>query len=444
MTDSRDKKKNREPPTNPDDSPGVRLPEPPRGSPPQKTMGLKAYRRALANSNYRKLWIAEAVSALGNRIHFIALMVYVYSITGRALDLGLLMIFMTLPNLFLGPVAGVLADRMDRRRLMITSDLARFALVLLIPFTTDLWQVYVIVFFIGAANSLFHPAEFSLLPTLVEKEILVTVNSLQVTTMNIVAIVGPAVGGLLVAHIGTTSAFIADSGTFVFSAFMVWLIRPPRRTEEAKETTVSKLWGEFREGLRYMFSDFVLKYILIFFGVLILCTAGLNPLFIVLTEKILGGGTEEFGYLISVLGVGGIVGGLIWGVVGNRFERIATIVNLLFFDALIIVFLGLNTNYYAALGAFFLFGMIGTAFSINIMTFLQEYIPEDRRGRAFGVFAVMFDPLSMASMGIFGSLADFVGVRWIFVGSGALEFIVSAFGRFLPAYKKVKGAGGKG
>jgi MFS family permease len=429
----------------PDGSPETIVAETIPGKPSPKKTGLKAYRHALTNINYRKLWIGEAISNIGNRIHFIALMTYVYTLTGRALDLGLLMIFMTLPNLLLGPLAGVLADRMERRYLMVMSDIARFALVLLVPFTTNLWQIYTISLLMGAANSVFHPSEFSLLPSLVEKEALVTVNSLQVTTMNVVSIIGPAVGGLIVARFGTTPAFLANSGSFLFSALMIWLIRQPKKELEAgKETTVRQLWTEFREGFHYITHDFVFKYIIIFFGVLILCTSGLNPLFIVLTQKVLGGGTQEFGYLISVLGVGGIIGGIIWGAVGNRFERIATIVNLMFIDALFIIFLGLNSNYYLAMTAFFFFGMVGTAFTINIMTFLQEYIPEDKRGRTFGVFAVMFDPLSMASMGIFASLADWVGVGWMFVGSGALEFITAAFGRFLPAYQRVKGAGGRG
>jgi DHA3 family macrolide efflux protein-like MFS transporter len=445
MDENQDKPKELELTSRANGSPEAIVAETTPQQPPLKKTGFRAYRQALTNSNYRKLWIGEGISNIGNRIHFIALMTYVYTLTGKALDLGLLMIFMTLPNLLLGPLAGVLADRMERRYLMIMSDVARFALVLLIPFTTDLWQIYAISLLMGAANSVFHPSEFSLLPTLVEKDALVTVNSLQVTTMNIVSIIGPALGGLVVAHYGTTPAFLANSGSFLFSALMIWLIRQPKKGyADGKETSVRQLWAEFREGFRYITGDIVFKYIIIFFGVLILCTNGLNPLFIVLTKKVLGGGTQEFGYLISTLGVGGIIGGIIWGAVGNRFERIATIVNLMFIDALFIIFLGLNSNYYLAMAAFFFFGMVGTAFSINIMTFLQEYIPEDKRGRAFGVFAVMFDPLSMASMGIFGTLADWVGVGWMFVGSGALEFITAVFGRFLPVYQRVKGAGGRG
>jgi DHA3 family macrolide efflux protein-like MFS transporter len=410
---------------------------------PSPFSGFKNYGAVLRNRDYFYLWWGSIVSNVGNRIHFIALMVYTYNLTGKALDLGLLMIIMSVPNFFLSPVMGVLADRMDKRKLMIASDVARFALVILFPFTQNIWQVYALAFLIGAANSAFFPSAFSLIPMIVPKKDLLTANSLNVTTQNVVAIIGPAAGGLIVGFWGTTPAFVLNSFTFLFSAFMVLLIRKPKSREtlsgEVDAATPKKpsYVREFTEGLRFMMTDPMMRYIIFTFAALILVTSGLNPLFVVLVKEVLGKGDLAFGYLISALGVGGIVGGFLYGLIGQRFSRISIIINLLFLDSIIVIILGINTSYYAALGLFAVFGIIGTVFSITIMTLLQEYIPAEKMGRAMGVFSVMFDPLAMVSMGVFGYLADVVGTGIVFIGSGTLELVATGFARFLPVYGKV-------
>ncbi|UCE28237.1 MAG: MFS transporter [Candidatus Coatesbacteria bacterium] len=405
--------------------------------------GFKNYGVVLRNRDYFYLWWGSIISNIGNRIHFIALMVYTYNLTGKALNLGLLMIIMSIPNFLLSPVMGVLADRMDKRKLIIASDVARFALVILFPFAQNIWQIYALAFLIGAANAAFFPSVFSIIPQIVPKKDLLTANSLNVTTMNVVAIIGPAAGGLIVGYWGTTPAFVINSFTFLFSAFMILLIRKPGPREtvsgelEAETPKKTSYFGEFVEGLRFMMGDPMMRYIIFTFAALVLVTSGLNPLFVVLTKEVLGKGEVAFGYLISALGVGGIVGGFLYGLIGQRFSRISIIINLLFLDSIIVIVLGINTSYYAALGLFAVFGIIGTVFSVTIMTLLQEYIPEDKMGRAMGVFSVMFDPLTMVSMGVFGYLADLIGTGLVFVGSGALELAATGFARFLPVYRKV-------
>jgi len=405
---------------------------------------FKNYGDVLKNRDYLYLWTGSIISNIGNRIHFIALMVYVYNLTGRALDLGMLMIVMAVPNFLLSPIMGVLADRMDKRKLMIASDIARCLLVVLFPFTRNLWHIYILAFLIGAANSAFFPSLFSLIPMIVTKKNLLTSNSLNVATQNVVAIIGPAAGGLIVGFWGTTPAFIINGISFLFSAVMIYFIRKPEKkvaNEEllttSSKSTISLYYEEFKEGLKFMMKDEMMRYVIFVFSFLILVTSGLNPLFIVLTKKVLGVGEMEFGYLISALGVGGILGGFVYGLLGQRFSRIAVVINLLLVDALVIVLLGFNSNYYIALGLFAVFGIIGTIFHINIVTLLQEYIPEDKMGRSMGVFSVMFDPVSMVSMGVFGYLADIIGTGILFIGSGVMEFVVTLFARLLPIYRRV-------
>ena len=137
---------------------------------------FKNYGVLLRNKQYRKQWFAGAISRAGSRVHWIALLVLVFEMTGRALDLGVLMICMAVPGFLLAPVAGIIIDRIDRKLVLVTADFASAVLVFIIPFTTELWQIYVIAGALGACGTFFGPAMFASLPKLVSEKELVTAN----------------------------------------------------------------------------------------------------------------------------------------------------------------------------------------------------------------------------------------------------------------------------
>lgn len=406
--------------------------------------GFAKYKFLLRNREYRKQWIAVAISTSGTRVHQIALLVLVYEMTGKALDLGVLMICMSIPAFLFSPIAGILIDRMDRKLLLVLSDFSRAILVFFIPFTTELWQVYVIAGALAACGVFYHPAMFASVPKLAKGPELVTANSLQMTTINVIAIIAPAVAGLLVARFGTTFAFWYDSATYVASGILIWTIAVSLKPER-KEGESFGIVEEVKIAVKTITNDKALVYIFVFFAGLILFTSGLNPLFLVLTKEVLKQGTEQYGYLISALGIGGIIGGAIFGGIGDRFGRIPMMVNLLFLDATLIILIGvvplflpLPYSYYGVLVVFFLFGGMGTIFHVNVVTLLQERVPDDVRGKFFAAFGVIFEPLSMLSMGAFGYLADVVKVVFLFIGSGIAELGVVVTGRLLPVYNRVK------
>ncbi|MGQ9707222.1 MAG: MFS transporter [bacterium] len=400
-----------------------------------------SYIQVLKRQGFRNLWIGSAISIIGNHIHYIAMLAYVYHLTGKALDLGFLMIISAIPNLIFGPFMGVLADRLNRRYIMIVSDLARCAFAFIFPFTATLWQIYALVFLMGIARTAYSPAEFSLLPNLVKKDELVVANSLEVTTMNITMIVGPALGGLIISIYGTTPAFIANALTFLFSAVMISFIREILCAEKSEERKTG-IFSDFKEGLSFLWGDSIMRYIIIVFSIVVILVAGINPLIIVYVHKTLGKGDIEFGYLISILGVGGIVGGFLYGLIGKRVSKMQVMIYNLLIDGMVMCFLGFTSSYYFAGVIFFIFGMINTAFHVAVMTLLQEYIPNNLRGRIIGVFSLIFDPLRMFSMGIYGFLADIFSVGILFIASGLFEVLTGGFARLMPAYRKIRGIEG--
>jgi len=396
-----------------------------------------SYVQVLRRQGYRQLFFGSAVSIIGNQIQYIALIAYVYHITGKALDLGLLMIISALPNLIFGPVMGVLADRYNRRSIMIISDISRFFIVLMFPLTQTLWQIYLLVFLMGIARAAYSPSEFAYIPNLVTRDELVVANSLEMTMINVTMIVGPALGGLIIGRFNTTVAFIINAITFLFSAVMIMMIRE-EVSKRKVETNKTNILQDLKFGLRFMWSDKIIRFLIVVFSILILLTSGINPLVIVYNHEILGKGDAEFGYLISMIGFGGIVGGFIYGLIGRRYSKIQIIFYNLVIDGVILALLGFNSSYLLAMVIFFLLGLLGTIFEVAIMTLLQEYIPDELRGRIIGIFSLVFDPFRMVSMGIYGFLTDLFGVGILFIASGIFEMGTGAIVRLFPAYKKMR------
>ena len=157
----------------------------------------------------------------------VALPWLVYRATGSALSTGIAFALYTLPYVLFGAVAGVLIDRLDKRLVMIVSDVARVGLVMLVPLAaqTSIVAVYGLSFLIASAAVFFDPCKLAILPDLVPREKLMRANSLLATGENLTEIVGYAVAGFILASISTTSAFRIDAATFAVSAASLALIR---------------------------------------------------------------------------------------------------------------------------------------------------------------------------------------------------------------------------
>src|ERR671914_126108 len=184
----------------------------------------------LRNARFLRLWIGQGTSFVGDAISMIALVVLVVQITGSASAVGGALVARLLPTIA-SPLAGVLADRLDRRFVLVGSDLARAVLVLGLVFARDLATIYVLVFLMGLARTIFNPTIRAAFPSVVGGGDLTRANALISGTFSVSETVGPVLGGLLVASVGVNAAFALDSATYLVSAaflFRVPLSRPQR------------------------------------------------------------------------------------------------------------------------------------------------------------------------------------------------------------------------
>ncbi len=208
------------------------------------------------NRNYRYLWLSQVVSLMGDWFTLIASASLVANLSGSGLAIGGLFLARLLPPFVLGPLAGVVADRYDRQKILIASDLLRAVVVvnfLFIRSANDIWLLYVLTVLQLSISAFFEPTRAAVMPSIVDRRDLVTANALDGTTWSSMLALGAALGGLAAAMLGISVAFLIDAATFVVSAWFVSRIAMPLMVSEPETAEVSKVgWGAFMAGVRYL------------------------------------------------------------------------------------------------------------------------------------------------------------------------------------------------
>lgn len=381
------------------------------------------------NRRFASLYAADTVSAFGDRIHALALYVLVLDRTGRALDVGALAIAQVLPATLLAPVAGWLVDRVDRRRLMVYMDLLRCGLVLLIPFVGGLSQILVIAALLSAARQFHDPARMALLPSLVRPEQIVPANSLSIGTLQLLLLVGPAVGGVLIAAFGTTVAFQVDAATYVASALLLLGVGGAPAMPHARLASGRAAWRQFvvetQEGVRLVAGDPVLRFAIGFFALTVLVTSMQQPLLLLFVKQVLGAGDGELGLVMSAAGLGGLAGSALAPLARRWMSPLRLIPTLCFIDGLALVGFALARQLVPALVLVACFGLLAGVLEIHVVSLFQLRVPEAARGRAFGWLGPIFGPLSVGSIGLGTLLAQHAGVVPVLLGSGVMEAAIA-------------------
>ena len=205
---------------------------------------LTNYGRLIRNRRYFPLWLGQLFSNLGDTLHYIALVIWVYQRTGSSLVVAGTVFFEVIPVILLAPIAGVLIDRLPRKAVLVGADLVRAILVLALLLTTEQWQIYLIVALLTAANTFFNPAVNATLPTLLDEEDLLAANAVSWSTGRFVQIIGSALAAGMIASVGAQAAFIFNAATFLISALLLLLL--PMSMAARETATPGRDWPQFR------------------------------------------------------------------------------------------------------------------------------------------------------------------------------------------------------
>ena len=271
----------------------------------------------LANRNFAYLYLGGLVSTSGSTITSLILVWLVYRETASAIAITYLGIASILPTIALGLLAGVLVDRVDRRILMITSDLVRSAAVLAVPiimvsFGFSFPLILLVVAVVGLFSTVFRPATNSLLPKLVASELVQDSNGLISASNSVVQMVSNAIGGLLIGFAGVLLGLFYNTITYVISAAMIFLIVVPRNLTNDKAIS-SSFVSDFKDGLQYITKNRGVLEITLsatflnFFGTMV------SAFFVVYVTGHLNESGTLFGFLVAALGLGVAIGSLTVG-----------------------------------------------------------------------------------------------------------------------------------
>lgn len=390
----------------------------------------------LRNVRFVQLWIGQGISFAGDAVSMIALVVLVVQITGSASAVGGALVARLLPTLA-SPLAGVLADRLDRRIILVVSDLARAVLVLGMVFTRDLVFIYALAFLMGLARTFFNPTIRAAFPSVVGEGDLTRANSLISATFSISITVGPALGGLLVATLGVDAAFALDAVTYLISAAFLSRIPLPYPQEREEEGFV----GELRSGFGYLAGARIPLVILVGAFLVQLATETTVPAEVFLAKETFAAGDTGYGLLVSLWGVGMVAGSALTAVLGNRVSLIPLYVLGIFVWALALAGTGLSPTFIFALGALMVAGVANGIDNVATDTILQQRVPDALLGRVFSVRFLGYSAAEALAYPAGGLIVDAVGPRstYLLVGIATaaaglfvLFFLAVAFSRDVP------------
>ncbi len=389
-------------------------------------MSVSGLRKTLQNTNFAKLWIGQIVSNLGDEVAFFGIAVLVvFSWGGSAVDVSIVMIASSLPVLLFGPIAGVFVDRWNKKITMIAADMIRAILALIFIFCTSVIQLAVVVFLISTASRFFYPARMSLIPEIMERDILVEANSLSQVTYMSAVILGPVISTGMIYVLGYLWIFVFDSLTYIFSALMLLTIRYKRHYAKATEKNAL---NEMIEGFKYILKNPAVKAIIMAFVLMMLFVGGLNAAYSVYVRDVLHMNITGYGLMEVLFGIGTIVGSVSTGILAGKMKSGRMVFLGIFGIGLMIFLMGAFPIPIIAMTAggftigFFVAFVDGPSSAI-----LQRAVEEKFRGRVFSAVGALVQSAALVSLVMIGLLISLFGVLPVIFVSGCVVSIVGLY-----------------
>ena len=389
--------------------------------------------------NYRLIWTGSLFSSSGLWIQQVSVGWLTYELTGSAFLLGAVNGFRAVPLLFLAPLGGVAADRFDQRRLMLATQLFMMtvtAIFATICFTghAAVWNIILFVLLSGVAWALNMPVRQSVIPNTVPKPALVSAIALNSVGFNITRVIGPSLGGVLIATIGVAENFYIQALAYVGVSAMVYQLNLPKVDRARRDTSV---WRNLLEGLAYLGKHPTLRSqmaLALIPVVVALPYVSLMPIF---AKDVLGVGAEGYGLMLSAPGIGAIGVTFTIASLGNiRRKGIVLFAALSALGACLILF-SLSRSFPLSLLLLAFAGGFQMMYMTTNQTLVQLTTPDEFRGRVMGIYMLNQGLQPLGSL-IAGTLAAILTapVAVLLMGGFCLVLTVTAF-VLLPSMRDV-------
>ncbi|MDA8125462.1 MAG: MFS transporter [Deltaproteobacteria bacterium] len=403
----------------------------------KRTEGIGTF-ASLRHADYLYLWVGNLFNTSGMWIQQVTVGWLVWKLSGSATLVGIASGLRFLPFLFMGPLGGVAADRMDRRRLLLMTQLLTavaavlFAVVVALDWVR-VWHALVFSLVMGCGVAMNAPVRQSLIVNTVPREELGNAVALHATAINATRVIGPAIGGVLIVTLGMAGNFLLQAGLYLCTVAIIFPMQVPYRDplSASKESALRSL----QEGIRYIWNDKSLFGMMLLSFIPALFVMPILQIMPAFTEDVLHAQANIYGYLITSYGVGALAATLTMASFGNVIRSGSLGIAALLASAVFVIFFSQCTWLWAA---FFLLAATGFCvliFRVNNTTLVQAVVPDALRGRVMSLYQIdhALMPLSSSALGI---CADVFSVPASIAASGVLCLLVT--GGLLLGVKQIR------
>ncbi len=382
------------------------------------------------NSDFWKYWTGQTISNLGSSVTLFALPLLVYQMTGSAINLGISGAANFLPYLLFGLILGAWTDRIDRKRMMIFTDIARALIVATIPLLAVLgalpvWWLYIVGFIHSTLTICFEAGQFAAIPSLVNQDDLVTANGRIQASYSAAQIIGPLLAGLLVFKVPLPTLMLIDALSFLVSSASLLLIRISFNLKEGEKKEKTSIRQDVVEGLRYVLSHPVLRNISMMMAMVNFVSAASYAQLVLFAKVRLEANDTQVSLLFSAGSLGVVTMGLLAGPLRKRWSFSTVALGALMLSGLLeLAFSQMRWFWIAAL-LWMIAGGLGILFNINTSSLRQAIVPNHMLGRVISIASV----LAWSAIPL-GSLLGGFAISWtrnvalVFAITSTLTFLI--------------------
>jgi MFS family permease len=393
---------------------------------------------ALRVRDFRLLWFGLLVSNIGTWMQMIGQGWLVLQLTNSPFWLGMVAFSRAVPVIAFSLFAGVLADRVDRRRLLLVTQSIVGVLALLLAVLTSLgvvriWQIMLIGFLSAATMSFDMPARQALVPDMVGKDRLMNAVGLNSAAFNGAGIIGPSLAGLAIGAIGVAGCFYINAVSYLAVVAAVWALR----TRGKGGTRRGGMWDSLTEGLRYIRRNRVVFALFAIVAIPSLLGRPYQQLMPVFARDVLHSGPQGYGALMAASGVGALIGALATASFGAFGRKGLIMLGATVTFGLVLVAFALSRHFWLSLGLLVLAGGGSTLYMGAVNTLLQTTVPADFRGRIMSVYSLIMGGFMPLGGMLLGSAATLIGDVSLVValGGAAIALIALAIAAIVPALR---------
>ena len=384
--------------------------------------------------------VGQTITTFGSLLVQYALLWHLTLTTKSGVVLALAAIFGFLPQAIVSIFAGVWADRMNRKVMIIISDstiaLATLGLAFfMLSGVDDLWLIFLVMAVRSVGAGIQMPAISALTPQIVPTEKLMRVNGINSSVQSSLLILGPVAAAGIYSTMSLSAILFIDVVTAVIGLSLLATIAVPTLERAASDQKPS-YFTDLREGLKYIFSNDLVRWVMVIYSIvflLVVAPSNLSPLMLVRTF-----GSDV--WLLTILelsfGIGMVAGGALMAIFASKVDRLGMMVGTSIIFGVLAVVMGFTTNLIVFYSLFFLIGLAVPAFSTSSMTLLQETVEPERQGRVFGFVGIVMAVAMPIGMAVLGPLADIVSVEILLIITGAFTVFVAVVSVLLPAGKR--------